>query len=110
MALGALFLAAPGLGAALFGLPPPEGAALAWVGVVGLRDLAFGGYVLVMALAARARALGLVLAVTALIPVGDVLLLLAVRGFDSPGHLLLHLGSGTVIGAVATWRLLGRGP
>ncbi len=105
MALGAVFVAAPDLGAAVFGLPAPEGGAAAWIAVVGVRDFAFGGYVLALALFSTRRAVGVVLGVTALIPLGDVLVLLAVRGFSSPGHLLLHLASAGVMAAAAAWML-----
>jgi Domain of unknown function (DUF4267) len=105
VALGVVFIAAPGWGAAVFGLPAPEGSAAAWIGVVGLRDLAFGGYVLVLALFSTRRAVGLVLGTTALIPLGDTAVLLAVRGFSAPGHLLLHLASACVMAAAAAWML-----
>ena len=105
VALGVVFVAAPGLGAAIFGLPAPEGDGAAWIAVVGLRDLAFVGYVFALALLSTRRAVGLVLGVTALIPIGDVLVLLAVRGFSSPGHLLLHLASAVVMAAAAAWML-----
>lgn len=105
MALGGIFIAAPELGAAIFGLPSPEGNAAAWIAVVGLRDLAFGGYVIALALLSTRRAVGVVLGVTALIPLGDVLVLLAVRGFSSPGHLLLHLASAAAMSVVAAWML-----
>ena len=54
VALGVVFVAAPGWGAAIFGLPAPEGTAAAWIAVVGRRDLAFGGYVLALALISTA--------------------------------------------------------
>ena len=100
------FVIAPDLGASVFGLPAPEGSGAACRAVVGLRDLAFGGYVFaLLALFSTRRAVGLVLGVTALIPAGDVLVLLAVRGFSSPGHLRLHLASGGVMAAAAAWML-----
>ena len=105
MALGAVFIAAPGWGAAIFGLPAPEGSAAAWVAVVGLRDLAFGGYVLALALFSTRRAVGLVLGTTVLIPLGDTAVLLAVRGVSAPAHLLLHVASGCVLAAAAAWML-----
>ena len=105
--LGLLFILLPRPGAALFGLPLPEGpaGAAAWLAVVGLRDLVFGGYALLLALLSTARAVGLVLALTVLIPLGDIAILLAVRGLDAPGHLLLHLASGCVLAAAAAWML-----
>ena len=105
VALGAVFIASPRAGAAVFGLPAPEGHGAAWVAVVGLRDLAFGGYVLALALFSTRRAVGVVLGTTVLIPLGDVLVLLAVRGFSSPGHLLLHLAGAGVMAAAAAWLL-----
>jgi hypothetical protein len=87
MVLGVVFIAAPGLGGAIFGMPAPEGDGAAWLAVVGLRDFAFGGYVLALAL------------------LGDVLILLALRGLSSPGHLLLHLASAGVMAAAAAWML-----
>ena len=105
MALGVVFIASPRTGAAVFGLPAPEGHGAAWVAVVGLRDLAFGGYVLALALFSTRHAVALVLGTTVLIPLGDVLVLLTVRGFSSPGHLLLHLASGGVMAAAAAWLL-----
>ena len=100
-----LCIASPHTGAAVFGLPAPEGHGAAWVAVVGLRDLAFGGYVLALALFSTRHAVALVLGTTVLIPLGDVLVLLAVRGFSSPGHLLLHLASAGVMAAAAAWLL-----
>jgi hypothetical protein len=101
--LGLVFVAAPRLGAAIFGLPAPAGPALAWIAVVGLRDLAFGGYALALAALSTRHALAVVLGVTALIPAGDLLLLLAAQGSVSPLHLLAHLVSGLVFAAAAAW-------
>jgi hypothetical protein len=46
-----------------------------------------------------------VLGTTVLIPLGDTAVLLAVRGFSAPGHLLLHLASACVMAAAAAWML-----
>jgi len=46
-----------------------------------------------------------VLGTTALIPLGDIAVLLPVRGFSAPGHLLLHLASACVMAAAAAWML-----
>lgn len=102
VALGGLFIAAPRWGAAVFGLPAPVGEATAWPAVVGIRDLVFGLYLLALARVASRRALAAVLGVTVLIPLGDVLLLLAVRGGAVPtGPLLLHLLSAGVLAGAA---------
>jgi hypothetical protein len=107
MALGAVFIIWPRLGAAIFGLPAPDGPAVAWLAVVGVRDLVFGSYVIGLALLASRHALGLVLALTALIPVSDIFILLAVTGLASPMQLLLHLASAAAVAATATWTLRG---
>jgi hypothetical protein len=110
MALGLVFILSPGLGAEIFGLPAPEGAAAAWLAVVGARDLVFGGYVLGLSLLATRRAVGVVLAVTVLIPVADITVLLAVQGLDAPARLLPHLVSAAVVAATAAWTLRGSEP
>ena len=110
MALGCVFVFAPRLGAAIFGLPAPEGSSAAWVAVVGVRDLVFGSYVLVLASCSTRRAVGLVLGMTALIPLGDILIVLAIQGFTTPGHLLLHLASLCAMAIAAVWTLRHRSP
>ncbi len=99
--LGVLFLAAPRLGAALFGLPAPEGQSFGYLPAIGLRDLAFGLYLFALARLADARAVGTVLAITTLIPAGDVILVALARGWSL--HILLHAFSGLVMAASAAW-------
>jgi Domain of unknown function (DUF4267) len=103
--IAAVFVAAPALGAAVFGIPAPDEAGLAYVRAVGLRDLALGLYLFGLALFSSRRAVGIVLAATVAIPVGDALLVLAREGLSSPGHLLLHGLSGACCAAVALWLL-----
>jgi hypothetical protein len=105
--LGLLFILAPRMGAALFGLPAPEGASLGYLPVIGLRDLAFGLYLFALARLAGRRAVGTVLAITVLIPAGDVAIVALERGWSSPGHLLLHAASGGAMLAGAVWMLSG---
>jgi len=103
-ALGLLFILWPSAGAWLFGLDLPEGGARAWLAVVGLRDLVFAGYAFALAAFASRRALGTVLALTALIPVGDMAILLA-TGSGSALHLAAHLFSCAVMAGAAWWAL-----
>ena len=105
--LGLLFILAPRMGAALFGLPAPEGASLGYLPAIGLRDLAFGLYLFALARLATRRAVGTVLGITVLIPAGDVAILALERGWSSPGHLLLHAVSGAAMLAGAVWLLSG---
>jgi hypothetical protein len=103
--LGLLFLFAPRAGAALFGLPAPEGMSLGYIVAIGLRDLAFGLYLLILSLVSTGRVLGLIFGATVLIPIGDVAVVAAERGFDSPGHLLLHGASAAAMAAASVWLL-----
>jgi hypothetical protein len=104
--LGAVFLVAPSLGAAIFGVPAPEGEALVYLPVIGLRDLAFGLYLAALAVLASRRTVGVVLAITVLIPLGDMILLALTRGLVP--QLALHLLSGLAVGGVALWLLTRR--
>jgi hypothetical protein len=82
-------------------MPPETGPA--YLVAIGLRDLAFGLYLLALSRLASAKALGAVLAVTVLIPVGDVLIVAAERGYQGWPHLLLHAASGAVMAGSAAW-------
>jgi hypothetical protein len=102
--LGLLVLFAPRAGAALFGIPEPPGQGLAYVIAIGLRDLAFGLYLFALTRLAPRRTVGVILGITVLIPVGDVMLVAAERGFAA-SHLLLHAASGLVLAAASAWLL-----
>lgn len=102
--LGVLFIAAPRFGAAIFGIAPPEEPGLGYLRAIGLRDLAFGLYVLTLAALASRRAVGTVLLITVLIPAGD-LVLVAVLGGGAI-HLFLHLLSGAMMAAAGAWILM----
>jgi hypothetical protein len=103
--LGLLFVFAPRAGAALFGIAAPERPGLSYVSAIGLRDLAFGAYLAALSRLSTRRAVGTVLGLTILIPVGDVILVFLERGFESPMHLVLHAGSGLVMAAASLWLL-----
>ncbi|MFL5224713.1 MAG: DUF4267 domain-containing protein [Microvirga sp.] len=105
VALGILFVAAPAAGAALFGLPASDATTLAYVAAIGFRDLAFGLYLAALARLSSRRAVGTVMGLTALIPIGDVIIVAVMRGLSSPGHLLLHAGSGAVLVGGSYWLL-----
>jgi hypothetical protein len=103
--LGVLFVFGPRYGAALFGVRPSEDAGLAYVSAIGLRDLALGLYLFALSRLSSRRAVGAILAITVLIPIGDVIVVWTERRFESPGHLLLHAGSALVMAAGAAWLL-----
>jgi hypothetical protein len=103
--LGLLFLLAPRAGAALFGLPAPDGSGFGYLPAIGLRDLAFGLYILILSLTATRRILGLIFAATVVIPVGDVIIVAAERGSDATPNLLLHGVSAAVMAGASLWLL-----
>jgi hypothetical protein len=106
IALGLVLIISPRLGAAIFGIGT-EGTGLRYVAALGVRDVAFGLYVAALALFASRRAVGIMLALTVLIPAGDIAILLTERGLSTPGHLLLHGLSGLYMAGAALWTLSG---
>lgn len=105
MGLGLLFLIAPRSGAALFGLPAPEGEGFGYLPAIGLRDLAFGLYLLILSFTATQRILGLIFAATLVIPIGDLIVVASARGPDAILNLLLHGTSAAVMAAGSIWLL-----
>ncbi|PVE24286.1 small membrane hydrophobic protein [Microvirga sp. KLBC 81] len=103
--LGLLFLLAPPAGAALFGLSAPEGESFGYLPAIGLRDLAFGLYLLILSFTATQRVLGLIFAATIVIPIGDLIIVATARGADGLLNLLLHGVSAAVMAAGSIWLL-----
>ncbi|WP_201859215.1 DUF4267 domain-containing protein [Microvirga soli] len=101
--LGFLFLGAPGIGTLLFGLPAPEWTHIGYLFAIGLRDLAFGLYLLILSFTANRRILAWIFAATVVIPVGDVLIVFISRGLSAPAHLLLHGASAAVMAGASLW-------
>ena len=104
--IGVVFVLRPDWGAAIFGVPAPPGSE-PYLIAIGLRDIAFGFYILALALFSSRQAVGLVLALTVLIPLGDILIVAHQRGLSAPGHLMLHAASGIYMTAAALWMLRG---
>jgi hypothetical protein len=68
--LGVGFLVRPDWGAAVFGIPAEGASALLYAAAIGLRDVGLGLAILVLALAAGRRPLGLMLGAMTVIPLG----------------------------------------
>jgi hypothetical protein len=85
MVIGCFYLAAPQRISGSFGLKPPASDAdtRAWLRPKGIRDVAAGLLVLTMMLAASRQLLGIVLLVDAIIPFGDMSIILASGGSKS---------------------------
>jgi hypothetical protein len=103
--LGLLFLVAPRPGAALFGLAAPEGEGFGYLPAIGLRDLAFGVYLLILSFTATLRILGLIFAATLVIPTGDLIVVASARGSGAILNLLLHGVSALVMAGASLWLL-----
>jgi len=82
IAIGIQYVASPLTATRSFGLPLPEtGANIGWwLRLKGVRDIASGLIVLAFMTWGAPGAVGLVLLVEAVIPLGDMLLILAARG------------------------------
>ncbi len=82
IAVGAQYVASPRTATRSFGLPlPEEGTNIAWwLRLKGVRDIVSGLTVLAFMAWSGPRAVGIILLVEAIIPVGDMLLILAAKG------------------------------
>lgn len=82
IAIGTQYVVNPMTATRSFGLPPPEnGTNIAWwLRLKGVRDVASGLAVLALMAWGAPRMVGIILAVEAIIPGGDMLLILAAKG------------------------------
>ena len=82
IAIGIQYVASPLTATRSFGLPLPEnGANIAWwLRLKGVRDIVSGLTVLAFMIWGGPGAVGLILLVEAIIPLGDMLLILAAKG------------------------------
>ena len=80
--LGAMYLLNPRAATRSFGLPlPEEGTNIAWwLRLKGLRDIVSGLVILALMMCDGARLLGIGMLLEAIIPAGDMLLILAANG------------------------------
>jgi Domain of unknown function (DUF4267) len=83
--IGCFYLVSPERISGSFGLKPPASDAdtRAWLRLKGIRDLVFGLVVLTMMLAADGRLVGIALLVEAIVPLGDMSLILGSGGSKS---------------------------
>jgi hypothetical protein len=82
IAIGTLYLASPRTATRSFGLPLPEDGANVdwWLRLKGVRDIVAGLGVLAFMAWGGQRGVGLILLVNAVIPVGDMLVVLGGKG------------------------------
>jgi hypothetical protein len=83
--IGCFYLASPERISGTFGLKPPASGAdtRAWLRPKGIRDVASGLVVLTMMLAADRRSVGIALLAEAIIPLGDMAIILGSGGSKS---------------------------
>jgi hypothetical protein len=98
--LGVLFIFLPAPASAIFGIGATAEAELAYVRALGIRDLALSFAILLLLPLSRGATRRL-LAASALIPAGDIALVLWQTGLSALGPLLLHAASGAVLLALA---------
>ena len=86
--IGCFYLASPERISGSFGLKPPapDADTRAWLRLKGIRDVASGLVVLAMMLAADTRLVGTVLLVEAIIPFGDMSIILGSGGSKSRAY------------------------
>ena len=89
--IGSFYLVAPERVSGSFGLKPPASDAdtRAWLRLKGIRDVASGLVVLTMMLTADRRSLGIALIVYAVIPLGDMAIVLG-SGGSRPRAFSIH--------------------
>jgi hypothetical protein len=82
IAIGIQYIASPAAATRSFGLPLPENGANTawWLRLKGVRDIASGIAVLAFMAWGAPRDVGIILLVEAIIPTGDMLLILAAKG------------------------------
>ena len=83
--IGCFYLASPERISGGFGLKPPatDSDTRAWLRLKGIRDVALGFVVLTMMLTANGRLVGIVLLVEAIVPFGDMSVILGSGGSKS---------------------------
>jgi hypothetical protein len=82
IAIGALYVVSPKTMTPNFGLPLPENGTniVWWLRLKGVRDIASGLTVLAFMALGAPRGVGIILLVEAIVPVGDMALILAAKG------------------------------
>ena len=85
MVIGGFYLASPERISGSFGLKPParDADTRAWLRLKGIRDVGAGLVLLAMMLAADTRSVGIVLLAEAVIPLGDMSIILGSGGSKS---------------------------
>ncbi|CAK06712.1 MULTISPECIES: DUF4267 domain-containing protein [Rhizobium] len=108
IAIGTSYIASPTTTMRSFGLPLPEdGPNVAWwLRLKGVRDIVAGMLVLAFMVSGTEREVGIVLLVEAMIPAGDMLLILAAKG-STKSAFAIHGLTAAVMVLVAIPMMIG---
>ena len=102
--VGGTALAVPGFAADMYGIAASDATARAYVWATGIRDIAIGFWLLVLvAIRAGARVLGISMTVVSLIPIGDAINVWINAGTRSPLALALHISSVFLFVVLGLW-------
>ncbi|WP_245268126.1 DUF4267 domain-containing protein [Methylorubrum extorquens] len=102
LCLGGLFIASPASGAAIFGIPAPNGVSAGYLRAIGFRDVALALYLGGLACFSTRQAVCLVLSASVFIPICDVILVWS-SGTATTWQIALHFISGSSLALVAVW-------
>jgi hypothetical protein len=108
IAIGTQYILTPTTATRSFGLPPPENGTNIpwWLRLKGVRDVASGLTILALMIWGTTRGVGIVLLTLAVIPVGDMLLVLAAKGSARNGF-VIHAITAAVIASTAISLIVG---
>jgi len=108
IAIGTQYVVNPTTATRSFGLPLPENGANIpwWLRLKGVRDIASGLTVLAFMAWGTPRGIGIILLVGAIIPVGDMLLILAAKG-SSRSAFGIHAPTAVLMVLTAILMLIG---
>jgi hypothetical protein len=108
IAIGTQYILSPRTAARSFGLPLPENGTNIpwWIRLKGVRDVASGLTILALLIWGTTRGVGIVLLALAVIPVGDMLLVLAAKGSARNGF-VIHAITAVVIALTAVSLIVG---
>jgi len=108
IAIGTQYIGNPTAATRSFGLPLPENGAntVWWLRLKGVRDIASGLIVLAFMAWGTSREIGIILLVEAIIPVGDMLLILAAKG-STRSAFGIHAPTAVLMVLTATTLLIG---
>jgi Domain of unknown function (DUF4267) len=102
LCLGSLFIVSPSTGAAIFGIPAPNGISAGYLRAIGFRDVALALYLASLACFSTRQAVCLVLVASVFIPLCDVILVW-MSGSAAFWQITLHVVSGASLVLIAAW-------